>query len=229
MPRNYTPRVACICDGCGKTIMKKPSSVGARNFCGNACRHTGTKKTCVVCGAEYEVEPRRAATSQYCSVRCRGVAKRRPLADRFFEKLDRSAGPDSCWVWTGASQVQGYGTIYVPERGEKIRATHVAWFLEHGVWPELFMCHRCDNPSCCNPRHLFEGDALVNNRDAASKGRLPLGAEHSNTVLTDDEVRVIRMRFQCGERVSSIAKSFPQAAYTTVWKIAREKKRLHVH
>ncbi len=228
MPRNYTPRVACICDGCGKTIQKIPSKVRPRNFCSYECRHSGTQKTCAYCGSTYVVDPRRVDSSHWCSKRCWGLDKRRPLADRFREKVDMSGGPDACWNWVGASQVQGYGTIHVAEKRDKVRATHVAWFLEYGVWPKKWMLHTCDNPPCCNPRHLFEGDARSNNRDTVSKGRRPMGEAHHGAILSDVDVQQVRERYDSGETVASIARLFPKVSEACIRDIAKGRRRNHV-
>jgi hypothetical protein len=61
--------------------------------------------------------------------------------------------------------------------------THVyAFYLANGHWPEPFCLHKCDNPPCCNPSHLFEGDAAENAEDRNLKGRQPSGPEHSQKV-----------------------------------------------
>lgn len=98
-----------------------------------------------------------------------------PLADRFWSHVDKG-GVDECWPWTGRVNNVGYGlTSYTPTPGARsitITATRAAWFLTRGSWPEQCMCHRCDNPPCVNPRHLFDGTHSDNMRDASLKGRL---------------------------------------------------------
>lgn len=92
-------------------------------------------------------------------------AKRRFLGS--FNKGRRN----SCWVWTG-SRVNGkYGKIYF--MGRTHLATHVAWFFEHGKFPERgdHVCHSCDNPPCVNPNHLWLGTGSANQNDSVKKGR----------------------------------------------------------
>lgn len=91
-----------------------------------------------------------------------------PLAERFWAKVDRSS--DGCWEWTGGRFDEGYGTIRVA--GRSLKTHRVAWELVQGAIPEgLCVCHRCDNPPCCRPDHLFLGTREENNRDRDEKGR----------------------------------------------------------
>lgn len=123
---------------------------------------------------------------------------RRPLAERFWEKVDRGT-PDQCWEWTAARNEFGYGCILV--EGRKVLAHRVCWELECGpIPPGLSVCHRCDNPPCNNPAHLFIGEHIDNMRDRDRKGRLNPGRGErargaARTRLTWDDVRAIRARY----------------------------------
>lgn len=79
-------------------------------------------------------------------------------------------GDDDCWEWKRSRNIAGYGWY----RDNKIitLSHRKAWSLVNGEIPEgMFICHHCDNPPCCNPKHLFLGTAADNNRDRDKKGR----------------------------------------------------------
>lgn len=76
--------------------------------------------------------------------------------------------PSECWLWTGSKHKQGYGLYGAGPR----RAHRIAWTLIHGeIPPGLQVLHRCDNPPCVNPAHLFLGTDKDNHQDKAAKGR----------------------------------------------------------
>jgi len=89
------------------------------------------------------------------------------LWERFWAKVDRSG---DCWVWIGTRWPTGYGQMRGD--GRQLMAHRVAWQIVKGPIPEgLFVCHKCDNPPCVRPDHLFLGTAADNTRDRDVKGR----------------------------------------------------------
>ena len=102
--------------------------------------------------------------------------------------------PSGCLEWTGWRHPRGYGKMTVHVDGKQTgRLTHrVAWELANGPIPEgMLVCHRCDNPSCCNPDHLFLGTDVDNMRDAREKGRAVRGERATPSRLKDGQVREI--------------------------------------
>lgn len=103
---------------------------------------------------------------------------KKSLEERFWEKVDRENGPHiaymdtPCWQWVRNRTSDGYGRIR--GEGKMACASHVAMQLEGIDVPGGMCClHRCDNPSCVRPDHLFIGSHLDNRRDCARKGRTP--------------------------------------------------------
>lgn len=85
--------------------------------------------------------------------------------------------PSGCWEWKGAKTIFGYGkqNIRFGSKYRTINAHRIAFELFVGPIPDgMCVCHRCDNPPCCNPGHLFLGTLSDNSRDAVAKGRVDI-------------------------------------------------------
>ena len=122
------------------------------------------------------------------------------IDDRFWSKVWVDDEPeDCCWLWVGGKSGRGYGVFWM--NGQLRPASRVAYILTYGPVPDdMQICHRCDNPPCCNPRHLFIGTQSDNMRDMVAKGR-----QHRNTKLNDDLVRAIRADHRAGRGQAQIA------------------------
>jgi len=123
----------------------------------------------------------------------------RPLPDRFWEKVDRSGGPDACWPWTASKKGDGYGQIMVD--GQPIKAHRVAWILTHGpIPPETPVVRHvvCRNRLCCNPAHLAVGTQADNVQDTVRDGMSTRGERHHNANLIEANVLEIRRLYASG-------------------------------
>lgn len=100
---------------------------------------------------------------------------------RFWSKIEVK-GPNDCWPWKAGRRDGQYGNFWL--QGKDYLAHRISYFLKHGDIRGL-ICHRCDNPCCCNPIHLFKGTAAENNLDMAKKGR------QANRCLTPKTVQSI--------------------------------------
>jgi hypothetical protein len=112
------------------------------------------------------IQPERLGWSKYAS--------KRTTPENFWARVDKSG---ACWLWEGRSDEKGYGRVGY-DRKRNVGAHRVAWALTHGGdLPTAWVLHRCDNPPCVRPEHLFLGDARDNNRDRQNKGRTQGWAE----------------------------------------------------
>ncbi len=115
-----------------------------------------------------------------------------PYTDYDLEKFwSRVRKTESCWEWVAGKSFLGYG---LTKMADKMCRTHrVSWIISNGPIPDkLFVLHKCDNPPCVNPDHLFLGTAKDNTLDALKKGRWPCGQDSKISKLKKDQVIEIR-------------------------------------
>lgn len=129
---------------------------------------------------------------------------------RFNTKVDKE-NQGGCWIWTGAKKPSGYGNFYM--RNRYYNAHRASWEIHIGPVPDgLFVLHRCDTPSCVNPKHLFIGTPLENMQDMHKKGRSTgpyLGGELSPCAkLNREKVANIKRRLLSGEPGREMAREF---------------------
>lgn len=103
---------------------------------------------CIVCGSEFKITPAdlRRGRGSFCSHPCSANHRRRPLAERFWSRVDKSG---DCWLWLGYRMPGGYGQIRVSKPSQQMELTHrVAWEITYGTIPEGLEVHHviCDNP-----------------------------------------------------------------------------------
>jgi hypothetical protein len=156
------------------------------------------------------------------------------LVERFWAKVLRTDDANGCWLWQGATRT-GYGMIRDKTRSWSPFAHRLSYEFAHGPIPDgLVVCHRCDNPLCVRPTHLFLGTHADNFRDMVNKrrqsGHLPpryVGADHPIAKLSDEAVREIRRRYADGEPKHRIANSF-NVSDTTISHIVKRLTWRHV-
>lgn len=146
---------------------------------------------CVTCGAPFK---RRRRTSQFCSVACFV----RPPEVRLWARVALSAEPNGCSEWQGMRDPNGYGRIGIGQH--PVLVHRLSWELAYGPIPEeTCVLHRCDNPPCVRPDHLFLGSRADNMRDAVSKGRQIQGERVASAKLTAAHVLEIHRRYAVGD------------------------------
>ena len=163
------------------------------------------------------------------------------MSVRFWSKVDKSGGPEACWIWDAARSSKGYGVFTVD--GDNVSAHRYAYELAFGPVPAgLLVCHSCDVKLCVQPAHLFAGTAGDNIRDARDKGRLATGSRHGRVTkpertargeangwskLTEPQVAEIKGRLLSGETHRAVAAAFG-IANSTIGGIARGERWRHV-
>lgn len=116
------------------------------------------------------------------------ILKRCPtLSERFWSKVSKGLDGD-CWIWVGGMS-HGYGSIRLGTRYGSKNANRISWILNRGTIPKgMHVLHKCDNPACVNPDHLFIGTQADNMRDCASKNRTAHGSRRPTSKLTELQV-----------------------------------------
>jgi hypothetical protein len=117
--------------------------------------------------------------------------------EELFWRHVKNAGPDDCWEWQAVKNEHGYG-LYTSDRKTR-RAQAVAYAMTYESFEDgLCVLHRCDNPPCCNPVHLFLGTRADNYQDMKQKGRVSATystqgrVRKSNWKLTNEQVKEIQ-------------------------------------
>lgn len=186
---------------------------------------------CAQCSAVFHALPARARKHHmhFCADTCRRLYYA-DFPNRFWEKV-RIGAFRECWPWQGCTQSQGYGQI---RSGGKCYVAHrVAFnFMWHQLPDNVLALHRCDNPPCCNPWHLFDGSHHTNHLDMMVKGRWyggeRLGGEaHAWAKITNVDVIVLKKLYENGEAsIRQLAITYG-VTYQAIWYIVKGRNRKH--
>lgn len=142
---------------------------------------------------------------------------------RFWSKVNKG-GPlwtdpqtgetSHCWEWTGARTGANYGAFSLTH-SQSIGTHRLSWIIAHGeLDSDVIICHKCDNPPCCNPSHLLAGTNSENMLDASQKGRMGAwthpdkilrGEQRSSAKLKESDVLQIRKDFADGVDAISLS------------------------
>ena len=173
-------------------------------------------RTCGVCGTEFLA---RMWTHKFCSNRCKAAARRRrldvplapvpynlPLEQRLMAHriLVEQTG---CWEYDGTPSMTYGQTMWKRRRISIHRAAAELWLgLEPGS--QLWVLHKCDNPRCFNPEHLYLGGPLENARDRKERGRYPIGEANKTARLNEHAVILIRELHSSGYSIRRLSLAF---------------------
>lgn len=122
----------------------------------------------------------------------------RSIEERFWSKVNKT---DNCWLWQGGISNR-YGQIKISKSRKQISVHRYSYELHYGIISNnLFVCHKCDNPLCVRPDHLFLGTYLENIQDMLDKKRHNYGSKHSMSKLNENDIIEIKLALQnpyCG-------------------------------
>lgn len=167
---------------------------------------------CAVDGCPNKLVARGWCGKHYCRwldtgdpLRGRRVREGETPESRFWDLVDKR-GPDECWEWQGHRDRKGYGKANRNSRGWL--AHRLAWMLANGREPQLLVLHSCDNPPCCNPKHLREGTAKENTQDAIERGQMQRGERNGRARLTTETVKEMKNLYRQGSTIRMVAGVF---------------------
>lgn len=135
-----------------------------------------------------------------------------PIEKRFFLNFKKTDN-FLCWLWLGYKDANGYGII--GQKNKSYKAHRVSWEINNQkkIPDGMYVCHKCDNPSCVNPSHLFLGTPNDNVQDMMKKGRYVSGGKpnkgqkNGRALLTNKQAREI-ISLSSKMKVKDIAKKF---------------------
>lgn len=158
-------------------------------------------KVIIICKehGEFRQRPNGHIDQRQGCPKCAGLSF--TLEERFWSFIEKG---ESCWKWKGSKNRCGYGMI---GEGRKVVYAHdLSYRLHYGEIPatdnylgRMYILHKCDNPECTNPEHLFAGTQTDNMRDMSSKGRSTSGEKSYSAKLTWEDAKKIREMWKSGQ------------------------------
>ena len=152
--------------------------------------------------------------------------------NRFWAKVDDGGfPPDECWEWRGCILQSGHGQFSI--NGKRTNAHRVSYEMAHGSIPKgKMICHRCNNPACVNPGHLYAGTSKSNAQDSIRAGTFHfikhgLGEKHPCAKLTERVVMKIREQSGFGTSYRKLASQYG-VSYGAIAKVVRRETWVHV-
>lgn len=143
--------------------------------------------------------------------------------DRFWSKVDKTSHPHGCWTWTSLQHPFGYGRIGIDKK--KFLTHRFSYILHYGpITSSQCVLHKCDNPKCVNPAHLFLGNRKDNAVDRDNKNRTTKGMNVSTAILTDKIVYDIKYSQLS---IKELIKKY-NLSYQHIWAIKNNKLWKHI-
>jgi len=156
-------------------------------------------KKCIVCGFKIfkplHCNKKEWDNRKFCSHQCQYKGQINNLKDVW--KYIDIKGEDDCWEWLGHLVRGNYGSFGINKK--YYRSHRLAYTETYGPIPEgMFILHKCNNPKCCNPKHLYAGTQKDNMEQCKNDGRVAMGEKHYKSKLTEENVLKIRSLYSTG-------------------------------
>jgi len=202
--KKFNLKVKLTCPLCKKEHFRSPSQI-KRSFCSKTCRDEGQK---AIHGGPLAFW---------------AIATEKQKIERikyYFDQKVIKTSDNECWGWKGFLDHDGYAKMNA--FGKNSRASRMSWLIHNGPIPNnLWVLHHCDVRICTNYRHLFLGDANMNNQDMIKKGRCkpPIGERNSFTKLTSEQVQEIRILLKATNLSQQKIADKYNVTQSTIWRI----------
>lgn len=192
------------------------------------------KLVCPTCGNEFikfYCDTRKLPKINFCSRTCKDIEnwsfeqKLEYLKKSFFKDVIVKNG---CWEWKGYKDKKGYAKLSCIAKAGTSYGNRASWMIRNGkIQDGLCVLHKCDNPECTNPDHLFLGEKKDNSLDMVEKNRSLKGSRHKKAKLKETDILNIRNMINNGITYKTIAEQFG-VYFSTIQKIKSNKTWKHV-
>lgn len=147
--------------------------------------------------------------------------------DYFLQKVDIGS-PDACWVWLGSTRDAGHGSWAYKgyQEGTRVASREVFKLFKEDPG-ELYVCHSCGNPRCCNPKHLYAGTPKQNQEDRLKHGTDNRGSKCKAAKLKEEEVVEIRQLIKNKVKLKEIARIY-KISESTIKAIKQNRNWAHI-
>lgn len=193
---------------------------------------------CKICKKEFtKKESRQKNCSLSCAAKNKWINYKRYSEFSDLEKIEymkkfydqKVIRKNGCWSWSACIDDTGYGVMALVSK--KINAHRVSWMIHNqkiipkGKW----VLHKCDNPICSNPEHIYLGNAAQNSKDMIERGRsnIPLGEKRSHTKLKNHEAKEIKQKLLEGIHEKELSKQF-KVHVNTIRDIKMNRRWRHI-
>jgi len=151
---------------------------------------------------------------------------------RFWSKVQLPQDlKNDCWIWIAGKGRDGYGRFYVKNttiKDHRVRANRLSYEYYYGIPPNnMEVCHKCDNPACVNPNHLFLGSKRDNQLDKIAKNRQARGTINGRSKLTEFDIINIRQLYKQGTTCQMLANMY-NMGWTTINNIIKRNIWTHI-